>query len=190
MKSTESVPRYEAEPEEPIQTGKRTRKPEPAIPAESSRARIDIPVDDPVDAPAPKPEKTGFTGFFRHRSEQQKTPAQIVAAQKAAAEESEPMRMATLCRESTGSAGDAAEAHSGQGGTGTATRHSHYGAGGALPAGGACGGCTANDRIARSFSSRQRSDCGGTGAAVQKGGGIQAVAAETARRDPRRLRRI
>ena len=81
---------YEAEPEEPIQTGKRTRKPEPAIPAESSRARIDIPVDDPVDAPAPKPEKTGFTGFFRHRSEQQKTPAQIVAAQKAAAEESEP----------------------------------------------------------------------------------------------------
>lgn len=83
-------PRYEAEPEEPIQTGKRTRKPEPAIPAESSRARIDIPVDDPVDAPAPKPEKTGFTGFFRHRSEQQKTPAQIVAAQKAAAEESEP----------------------------------------------------------------------------------------------------
>ena len=83
-------PRYEAEPEEPIQTGKRTRKPEPAIPAESSRTRIDIPVDDPVDAPAPKPEKTGFTGFFRHRSEQQKTPAQIVAAQKAAAEESEP----------------------------------------------------------------------------------------------------
>ena len=83
-------PRYEAEPEKPIQTGKRTRKPEPAIPAESSRARIDIPVDDPVDAPAPKPEKTGFTGFFRHRSEQQKTPAQIVAAQKAAAEESEP----------------------------------------------------------------------------------------------------
>ena len=83
-------PRYEVEPEEPIQTGKRTRKPEPAIPAESSRARIDIPVDDPVDAPAPKPEKTGFTGFFRHRSEQQKTPAQIVAAQKAAAEESEP----------------------------------------------------------------------------------------------------
>ena len=83
-------PRYEAEPEAPIQTGKRTRKPEPAIPAESSRARIDIPVDDPVDAPAPKPEKTGFTGFFRHRSEQQKTPAQIVAAQKAAAEESEP----------------------------------------------------------------------------------------------------
>ena len=43
-----------------------------------------------MDAPAPKPEKTGFTGFFRHRSEQQKTPAQIVAAQKAAAEESEP----------------------------------------------------------------------------------------------------
>lgn len=165
-------PRYEAEPEEPIQTGKRTRKPEPAIPAESSRARIDIPVDDPVDAPAPKPEKTGFTGFFRHRSEQQKTPAQIVAAQKAAAEESEPYEDGDpFAVKAPGSAGDAAEAHSGQGGTGTATRHSHYGAGGALPAGGACGGCTADDCIACSFSFRQRSGCGGTGAAVQKGGG-------------------
>ena len=32
-----------------------------------------------MNAPAPKPEKTGFTSFFRHKSDKQKTPAQVVA---------------------------------------------------------------------------------------------------------------
>ena len=31
-----------------------------------------------MNAPAPKPEKTGFTSFFRHKSDKQKTPAQVV----------------------------------------------------------------------------------------------------------------
>ena len=74
-------PKYEEEPEpeKPVREPKRPRETVAAIPAESARPRIDIPVDDPVNAPAPKPEKTGFTSFFRHKSDKQKTPAQVVA---------------------------------------------------------------------------------------------------------------
>ena len=73
-------PKYEEEPEpeKPVREPKRPRETVAAIPAESARPRIDIPVDDPVNAPAPKPEKTGFTSFFRHKSDKQKTPAQVV----------------------------------------------------------------------------------------------------------------
>ena len=67
------------EPEKPVREAKRPQETVAAIPAESARSRIDIPVDDPVNAPAPKPEKTGFTSFFRHKSDKQKTPAQVVA---------------------------------------------------------------------------------------------------------------
>ena len=74
-------PKYEKEPEpeKPVREAKRPQETVAAIPAESARSRIDIPVDDPVNAPAPKPEKTGFTSFFRHKSDKQKTPAQVVA---------------------------------------------------------------------------------------------------------------
>ena len=74
-------PKYEEEPEpeKPVREAKRPQETVAAIPAESARSRIDIPVDDPVNAPTPKPEKTGFTSFFRHKSDKQKTPAQVVA---------------------------------------------------------------------------------------------------------------
>ena len=74
-------PKYEEEPEpeKPVREAKRPQETVAAIPAESARSRIDIPVDDPVNAPAPKPGKTGFTSFFRHKSDKQKTPAQVVA---------------------------------------------------------------------------------------------------------------
>ena len=74
-------PKYEEEPEpeKPVREAKRPQETVAAIPAESARSRIDIPVDDPVNAPAPKPEKTGFTSFFRHKSDKQKTPAPVVA---------------------------------------------------------------------------------------------------------------
>ena len=72
---------YEEEPERPARAAKHTRETVAAIPAEHTRAQIDIPVDDPVSAPAKpaKADKPGFTSFFRHRSDSQKTPAQVVA---------------------------------------------------------------------------------------------------------------
>ena len=72
---------YEEEPERPARAAKHTRETVAAIPAEHARAQIDIPVDDPVSAPAKpaKADKPGFTSFFRHRSDSQKTPAQVVA---------------------------------------------------------------------------------------------------------------
>ena len=97
-------PRYEEEPEE------EPYRPTPAIPAEQPRRsgektirQYDIPLDDeppadfgkkaPAAAPAAEPvsQKEGrFTGFFRHKSDQQKTPDQVVtekAAEKAAVKE-------------------------------------------------------------------------------------------------------
>ena len=77
-------PRYEheEEPERPARPARRGRE-TAAIPAEHSHAQIDIPVDDPVSAPArpAKADKPGFTSFFRHRSDAQKTPAQVISAQ-------------------------------------------------------------------------------------------------------------
>ena len=73
---------HEEEPERPAQPARRGRE-TAAIPAEHSHAQIDIPVDDPVSAPArpAKADKPGFTSFFRHRSDAQKTPAQVISAQ-------------------------------------------------------------------------------------------------------------
>ena len=77
-------PQYEHEeeperPARPVRHGRETA----ATPAEHSHAQIDIPVDDPVSAPArpAKADKPGFTSFFRHRSDAQKTPAQVISAQ-------------------------------------------------------------------------------------------------------------
>ena len=73
---------HEEEPERPARPARRGRE-TAAIPAEHSHAQIDIPVDDPVSAPErlAKADKPGFTSFFRHRSDAQKTPAQVISAQ-------------------------------------------------------------------------------------------------------------
>ena len=70
-------PEYEEEPEPEA----------PAPPAEpvrrrterQSRPAIDIPLDGETPAPAPEPEPGRFTGFFRHKSDQMKTPDQILS---------------------------------------------------------------------------------------------------------------
>ena len=70
-------PEYEEEPEPEI----------PAPPAELVRRRterqskpaIDIPLDGETPAPAPEQEPGRFTGFFRHKSDQLKTPDQILS---------------------------------------------------------------------------------------------------------------
>ena len=80
-------PQYEEEPEEPhirmvpLETPKRRTEERP-------KPQIDFPLDD---EPAPKPEEKApekvpekegrFTSFFRHKSDQQKTPAQVVSEQ-------------------------------------------------------------------------------------------------------------
>ena len=81
-------PQYEEEPEEPhirmvpLETPKRRTEERP-------KPQIDFPLDDePAVKPAEKtpakesekaPEKEGrFTSFFRHKSDQQKTPAQVL----------------------------------------------------------------------------------------------------------------
>ncbi len=74
-------PRYEEEPETPAI---RVVPAEPARPQRRSgeRPRIDIPLDDAAPAapaaPAEAPVRKGFTGFFRHKSEQLKTPDQVL----------------------------------------------------------------------------------------------------------------
>ena len=80
-------PQYEEEPEEahirmvPLEMPKRRTEERP-------KPQIDFPLDDePASKPAEKtpekvPEKEGkFTSFFRHKSEHQKTPAQVLNEQ-------------------------------------------------------------------------------------------------------------
>ena len=69
---------YEEEPEPPVRPVKKGRE-KAAAAGEAVRSRIDIPVDEPTEIPAARPEKPGFTGFFRHRSDSQKTPAQVLS---------------------------------------------------------------------------------------------------------------
>ena len=69
---------YEEEPEPPARPVKKGRE-KAAAAGEAVRSRIDIPVDEPTEIPAARPEKPGFTGFFRHRSDSQKTPAQVLS---------------------------------------------------------------------------------------------------------------
>ena len=74
-------PQYEEEPEQPhirmVPVEPPKRRPE-----EKPKPQIDFPLDDePARKPTEKaPEKEGrFTGFFRHKSDQQKTPDQILS---------------------------------------------------------------------------------------------------------------
>ena len=74
-------PQYEEEPEQPhirmVPVEPPKRRPE-----ERPKPQIDFPLDDePARKPTEKaPEKEGrFTGFFRHKSDQQKTPDQILS---------------------------------------------------------------------------------------------------------------
>ena len=70
-------PVYEEEPEEPkpairvvpLETPRRGRDAKPVI---------DIPLDE-VPAPQPEKEPGRFTGFFRHKSDQQRTPDQVLS---------------------------------------------------------------------------------------------------------------
>ncbi|MDD3347300.1 DNA translocase FtsK [Oscillibacter sp.] len=80
-------PRYEAEPETPairmvpLETPKRRGE-------EQGKPQIDFPLDDgPAAAQKTAERKEGgrFTGFFRHKSDQQKTPDQVLAEKTAAA---------------------------------------------------------------------------------------------------------
>ena len=74
-------PQYEEEPEQPhirmVPVEPPKRRPE-----EKPKPQIDFPLDDEPDRkPTEKaPEKEGrFTGFFRHKSDQQKTPDQVLS---------------------------------------------------------------------------------------------------------------
>nr|WP_325186256.1 DNA translocase FtsK [uncultured Oscillibacter sp.] len=78
-------PQYEEEPE-PEQPAIRIKPLEPAKrPASRSPQQIDIPLDDepgaekPAPAPTEKESEEGrFTGFFRHKSQKQRTPDQVL----------------------------------------------------------------------------------------------------------------
>ena len=97
-------PQYEPEPEPEPQSPKtpaiRVTTPEPVrMTAPERRPQIDFPLDDtpadqaPDKAPAaPEPEKKEgrFTGFFRHKSDQQKTPDQVLSGGESAGRKEEP----------------------------------------------------------------------------------------------------
>ena len=74
-----SRPRYEEEPEE---EKPHIRVVETAPPKRRTEAKprpvIDIPLDEDPALPPPKKESSRFTGFFRHKSDQQKTPDQVL----------------------------------------------------------------------------------------------------------------
>ena len=85
--------RYEEEEYEEEQLPVRSARREPEPRRELPRRSIDLPLDDeeppfasPVTAQPrkkaePEQEKGRFTGFFRHKSEQQRTPDQVVSEQ-------------------------------------------------------------------------------------------------------------
>jgi len=72
-----SRPRYEEEPEKPLFPELPKRKEEDA---KEKPARIDFPLDEePIRiAPAPAKKEGRFTSFFRHKSDAQKTPDQVL----------------------------------------------------------------------------------------------------------------
>ena len=82
-----SRPQYEEQPE-PEQPAIRLKPLEmPRRAADRPRRQIDIPLDDEPGTAKPAPEPTEregedgrFTGFFRHKSEKQRTPDQVLAA--------------------------------------------------------------------------------------------------------------
>ncbi len=88
-------PQYEPEPEpEPKTPAIRLSAPEPVRRSEPERPKpqIDFPLDDAPAAkgtgedltPPEQEKKEGrFTGFFRHKSDQQKTPDQVIAGESA-----------------------------------------------------------------------------------------------------------
>ena len=82
-----SRPRYEEQPEPEQPAIRLTPLERPKRTADRPRQQIDIPLDDEPGAakPAPAPtEREGedgrFTGFFRHKSQKQRTPDQVLSA--------------------------------------------------------------------------------------------------------------
>ncbi len=73
-------PQYEYDYEEDEEPrGGRTAQAEASKRRESAKTRIDIPLDG-EEKPGPAPKESGkFTSFFRHKSDQQRTPDQVLA---------------------------------------------------------------------------------------------------------------
>ena len=94
-------PQYEPEPEpEPKTPAIRVSAPEPVrMTAPERRPQIDFPLDEAPaahssegDKVSPEPEKKEgrFTGFFRHKSDQQKTPDQVLSGGESTVRKEEP----------------------------------------------------------------------------------------------------
>nr|WP_326125723.1 DNA translocase FtsK [uncultured Oscillibacter sp.] len=79
-------PQYEEQPEPEQPAIRLTPLERPKRTVDRPRQQIDIPLDDePAKQPAPEPtEREGddgrFTGFFRHKSQKQRTPDQVLTA--------------------------------------------------------------------------------------------------------------
>ena len=76
---------YEEAPERERPAHAASREPqEPVRRTESPRQRIDFPLDEEKPgAEEPPREESRFTGFFRHKSERQRTPDQVLRAEEA-----------------------------------------------------------------------------------------------------------
>ena len=74
-----SRPQYEEEPEPPKAAIHITQT-DPPKRRSTPRAQIDIPLDGEERTPEHQKEPSRFTSFFRHKSEHQKTPDQVLAA--------------------------------------------------------------------------------------------------------------
>ena len=88
IEKSRNRPRYEEEPDWPAEPAIRMVPiEEPRRPAAAGRPKpvIDIPLDG-EDAAGPVKKSGLFTGFFRHKAEQMKTPDQLLAEPAAAAE--------------------------------------------------------------------------------------------------------
>ena len=86
-------PQYEEEPE-PERPHIRVVETEPVRRRTSDRPKpqIDIPIDEPAALPpTPAPKEPGrFTSFFRHKSDQQRTPDQVLSEKNSQQETEEP----------------------------------------------------------------------------------------------------
>ena len=91
-------PEYEEEPE-PVPAIRITPEEPPRRRTErQTKPAIDIPLDEEAPPALPEEEKPGrFTGFFRHRSDQMKTPDQVLSGREAGAPEpaAEPVQSRT-----------------------------------------------------------------------------------------------
>ena len=81
----QNLPAYEEEPEKPAIRVTPVEKPRRRAEVRPKQ-QIDIPLDDEPEPVSPEPASKR-TGFFRHKSDQQKTPDQVLAPKQEAPEE-------------------------------------------------------------------------------------------------------